>query len=78
MAIAGGAVFQGQTGGSRTDGQAGQERAEQHHVHRVSKTPYDFDDYMLQYMLKWETKESATLLEGVFKSRTVSEVQVCL
>ena len=44
----------------------------------VSKTPYDFDDYMLQYMLKWETKESATLLEGVFKSRTVSEVQVCL
>jgi len=27
-----------------------------------SKTLYDFDDYMLQYMLKWETKESATLL----------------
>lgn len=28
----------------------------------ASKTLYDFDDYMLQYMLKWEAKESATLL----------------
>jgi len=28
----------------------------------ASKTLYDFDDYVLQYMLKWETKESATLL----------------
>lgn len=27
-----------------------------------TKTLYDFDDYMLQYMLKWETKESPTLL----------------
>jgi adenine-specific DNA-methyltransferase len=26
------------------------------------KTLYDFDDYMLRYMLEWETKESVTLL----------------
>lgn len=26
------------------------------------KTLYDFDDYVLRYMLQWETKESATLL----------------
>ena len=27
-----------------------------------TKTLYDFDDYMLQYMLKWETKDSPTIL----------------
>jgi adenine-specific DNA-methyltransferase len=31
----------------------------------VPKGLYDFDDYMLQYMLKWETKESSTLLSVV-------------
>ena len=41
----------------------------------ASKTLYDFDDHMLQYMLKWETKESTALLDSVFKSRTLSEVQ---
>ena len=28
----------------------------------VPKTLYDFDDYLLKYMLAWETKESETLL----------------
>lgn len=28
----------------------------------ASKTLYDFDDYLFQYLLKWETRESATLL----------------